>query len=289
MTGLQAWVGERLVPATEATVSVFDRGFRTGEGVFETFRSYRGHVFRLDDHLDRAFEGASILRFDPGDRDRIAGAVTATAEANLEAVGGGDAVLRLTLTPGRLAIDSPFPGDAEGGPTVVVTAHLLSIDPAVYDQGIVAATVATTRELPHVKALSYLASMVARAEARQRGAHEALLVAPDGSVLEGSSSNVFVVRRDRLVTPPLTDGILAGVTRAVVLELAPRAGLTPTEASLPLSTLIESDEVFLTATTREIVPIVRVDDTTIADGRPGPVTRSLHGLYRDAVAAESRG
>ena len=286
MSDLVAYVNGRFVAAADATVSVFDLGFRTGEGVFETFRSYRGHVFRLDDHLDRAYHGAGILGFDPGPRETVAAAVSDTATRNLGALEGGDGALRLTLTPGRVSPASPFPGTAEGGSTTVVTAHHLRIDPAIYRDGIRAVRVAAARELPHVKALSYLAPSLARAEARRRGASEALLVDSRQRVLEGATSNVFAVLGGQLVTPAVSEGILEGVTRSVVLERAAELDLDVRYAPLDVDLLGAAEEVFVTATTREVVPVVAIDDEPVGDGVPGPVTARVHAAYRDAVQGE---
>lgn len=282
------WLNGQLVPADAASVSVFDRGFRNGEGVFETFRSYQGHVFRLSDHLDRAYRGAEVLGFDPGPRDRLERAVTTTATHNLEALQGGDGALRLTVTPGRLVPSSPFPGTPDAGTTVVVTAHPLAIDVAIYRDGIAAVRVPLARELPHVKALSYLAPSLARAEARRRGAAEALLVDREGRILEGASSNVFAVLDGALVTPPVGAGILPGVTRTVVLEQAQELGLQVREEPLGSGLVGAADELFVTATTREVVPVVRLDDSPVGDGTPGAVTKELHEAYRRAVDAERR-
>lgn len=283
---LQAWVDGSLVPATDAAVSVYDRGFRSGEGVFETFRAYGRHVFRLDAHLDRATRGAEVLGFTL-DHDRLAEAVTATAAANLEVLDGEDSVVRLTATPGRLDPDTPFPGEPAGGPTVVVTSHRLVIDPRVHRDGVRAAVVTWSRELPDVKAVSYVAATVAREHARARGADEALLTDGAGCVLEGASSNVFAVVEGALVTPPTSAGLLAGVTRSVVIDAARAAGLTVVERALPLPQLAAADEAFLTATTREVLPLVEIDGSPVADGRPGPVTRRLHAAYRAEVAREA--
>lgn len=283
---LQAWVDGGLVPAAEARVSVFDRGFRTGEGVFETFRTYRGHVFRLGAHLDRAYAGAGELGFEPPDRAAVGGAVRATAEVNLAAIGGGDGVVRLTLTPGPLDPDSPFPGRTVGPPTVVVTAHPLAVDPTVHARGVSATPVPWSRELPHVKAVSHLSASLARARARDAGTDEALLTDGDGCVLEGAASNVFAVIDGTAVTPPVAAGILAGVTRMVTLELAARLELPVEERALALAELLAADEAFLTATTREIVPLVRVGEHQVGDGSPGPWSRRLHSAYREEVERE---
>ena len=283
---LQAWVGGELVPARTATISAFDRGFRNGEGVFETFRAYGEHVFRLDAHLERAREGASTLGFDPGEHDALATAVRVTAQTNLAVLEGADSALRLTVSPGSIDPESPFPGSPRPEPTVVVTSHRLAIPRAVHRHGIRAAAVPFAREMPHVKSVSYLIAVTARRQAQAVGADEALLTDAAGDVLEGTSTNVFAVIEGRLVTPPIDAGLLAGVTRAVVVEVAARLGIEVQERPLPLAALTGADEAFLTATTREVIPLVAVDEVRIGDGRPGPVTRRVHTGYREEVERE---
>jgi branched-subunit amino acid aminotransferase/4-amino-4-deoxychorismate lyase len=284
--GLLAWVDGRLVPAQRATVSAYDRGFRSGEGVFETFRAYGDHVFRLDAHLRRAMAGAGELGFSPGPQGELAQAVRRTAEANLASLDGADSALRLTVSAGAIDPASPFPGVPVGGPTVVVTSHRLVLDPAPQRHGARAVAVPLSRELPHVKAVSYLVAVTAKRRARAEGADEALLTDLAGRVLEGASSNVFAVIDGTVVTPPTDAGLLAGVTRAVVLEVVRREGIGVEERALPLDELVAADEAFLTATTREVVPLTAVGDAPIGDGRPGPVTATMLAGYRAEVDRE---
>lgn len=279
-----AWVDDRLVPLAEARVSVLDQGFRTGEGVFETLRAYEGHPFRLGHHLDRADAGAQRLGFALPPREDLAAAVHATVAANRALA--TDLAVRLTATPGPLDPQAPWPPPPTGRPTLVVTAHALAPTPERDRDGTIAVTVGWGREVAEVKAVSYLASSLARREAVRAGADEALLTDGHGHVVEGATSNVFVVRGDRLHTPPTDGGLLAGVTRATVLELAPTVGLTVEEAPLPLDGLLTADEAFLTASTREVVPLVRVDGHAIGTGRPGPVTSRLLAAYRALVRRE---
>lgn len=288
MTSLQAWVDGALVPLRDATVSVLDQGFRTGEGVFETMRAYDGHVFRLSAHLRRAADGAQRLGFTlPGIED-LARAVQATVAANAAHV--SNLAVRLTVTPGPMEPDSPWPLRPTGRPTIVITAHVLGPDTHATAEGVRAVTVPWMRELGDVKAVSYLASSLARQVARDAGADEALLTDGDGGhVVEGAASNVFAVGDGIVVTPPLDGGILPGVTRATVMEVAPAIGVRVVEAPLPVTDLLSADEVFVTATTREVVPVVRVDDTVIGTGRPGPVTLALLDAYRREVAREVGG
>jgi branched-chain amino acid aminotransferase len=284
--GLLAWVDGRLVPAHAATVSAYDRGFRSGEGVFETFRAYGDHVFRLDAHLRRAMAGAAELGFATGPQGELARAVRRTAEANLPALDGADSALRLTVTAGAIDPDSAFPGTPTSEPTVVVTSHRLVLEPAPQRHGARAVAIPLSRELPHVKAVSYLVAVTAKRRARAEGADEALLTDLDGHVLEGASSNVFAVIGGALVTPPTDAGLLAGVTRAVVLEVAARAGIDIEERPLPLDALVAADEAFLTATTREVVPLVAVGEASVGTGRPGPVTAAVLTGYRAEVERE---
>lgn len=282
---MTAWVDGELVPLERASVSVLDQGFRTGEGVFETMRAYGRHVFRLGPHLDRAATGAVRLGFEVPPQDQLAAAVQATVDANAEAA--PDLAVRLTVTPGPLDPYAPWPMSPLGQPTVVVTAHALRPSPAMYEHGVRAITVPWQRELADVKSVSHLSATMARRQARALGADEALLCDRDDHVAEGASSNVFAVSGARLLTPPLGPGLLAGVTRATVLELADELGVEVDRAPLPLAVLYAADEVFLTASTRELVPVVRVDETAVADGRPGAFTRRLHAAYRDRVRDEA--
>jgi branched-chain amino acid aminotransferase len=279
---LRAWVAGRLVAAHEATISAYDRGFRGGEGVFETLRAYGDHPFRLAAHLDRAVAGAAELGFEL-DRDELASAIVTTARANLPAVGGADSAVRLTTSAGRVDPDSPFPGSHVGPPTVVVTSHRLATDRPLVATAV---PVPLARELPHVKAVSYLVALTARRRARELGADEALLTTPDGRVLEGATSNVFAVRDARLLTPPVAAGLLAGVTRGVVLEVARNLGLEVEERAFTVSELGSADEAFLTATTREVVPLVAIGDAPVGDRRAGPTTQAVHAGYREEVARE---
>lgn len=278
-----AWVGDRLVATAEARVSVFDRGFRLGEGVFETMRSYGTHPFRLGAHLDRAAEGARVLDFELPARAQLEAAIAATVGAN---AGEGDLALRLTVTPGPIDPGSPFPGKPLGSPTLVVTAHPLAYGEELYRVGVSAAVVPWARELPRIKSVSYLAAVLARREAKRLGADEALLTDPTGMVLEGSQSNLFAVVDRRLITPPAGGGILPGVTRAVTLEVAAGLGIPVLERPLPLAELLDAEEAFLTASTRELVPLVRVGDAPIGGGSPGPTTSALHEGYRAEVRRE---
>lgn len=282
-----AWVDGELLPLERATVNVLDEGFRTGEGVFETMRAYRGRTFRMTAHLERAAAGATRLGFEVPALDELAAAVAATVDANAHV--SEDLAVRLTVTPGPLDPHAPWPMSSLGLPTVVVTAHALWLAPALHEVGIRAVTVPWRRELPDVKAVSYLSATMARRRARALGADEALLCDERDCVVEGASSNVFVVVDGEVLTPAPDAGLLAGVTRAAVLELAAADGIPAREVPVPLATLFNAAEVFVTASTRELVPVVRVDEAAIGDGRPGSVTARLLQAYRDLVVRETTG
>jgi 4-amino-4-deoxychorismate lyase len=252
-----------------------DGGVLRGRAVFESIRVYDGHPFRLDAHLDRLAVSAERIGLPPVDADGLA---LATEEA-LQAAGRPDAVLRLLWTPGR---------EGEGKPTGLA---LVSTLPEGYDEqrrhGIRLAVVpwAPGALIAGTKSTSYAENMAAQDEAARRGADDALFVAPDGVVLEAPTSNVWWREERRLLTPSLQLPILAGVTRATLLELVSDLGYGVEEGLFPLERLLAADEAFLTSSIREVMPVVAVDDAQIDDGRPGPAAESLQRALRSAAGA----
>lgn len=280
----------RLVPEGEAVVSVFDRGFLFGDGVFESMRAYHGQVFRLRQHLDRLARSAATV----GLEGLPAAASLETAVAELLEVNRlEDARLRLTLTRG-----AGRPGDyvgAEGPPTLVISAaSFAGLAAAVVDAGVMV-TVSSRRAIPAecldpaIKSTSRIALVLARREASRHGAFETLLLDARGHLTEGTSSNLFVVAGTELLTPAAPGGALPGVTRAAVLEVAAAAGLAVREADLPSAILETADEMFLTNTSWQVLPVVQVDARRVGMGRPGPITRDLLARYRDLVRRECPG
>jgi branched-subunit amino acid aminotransferase/4-amino-4-deoxychorismate lyase len=250
-----------------------DGGVLRGRAVFETIRVYDGHPFRLDAHLDRLAVSAARIGLPAVDADGLALA----AEEALAAAGRPEAVLRLLWTPGR---------EGEGTPTGLA---LVSTLPAGYDEqrrhGIRLAVVpwAPGALIAGTKSTSYAENMAAQDEAARRGAHDALFVAPDGVVLEAPTSNVWWREERRLLTPSLQLPILAGVTRATLLELVSDLGYGVEEGLFPLERLLAADEAFLTSSVREVMPVVAVDEEQIDDGRPGPAAESLQRALRSAA------
>jgi len=286
------------VPPAEAKVSVFDRGFLYGDSVYEVVRTYGLVPFEVEPHLRRLGGSARRTGIEvPWDEARLEAEVARTVQASRGGdapspgaapwnVGERQARIVVTRGAGEMGLDPSL----AAGPTVVVMVLPLQGPPhAAYEAGVAVWPVGDRRAGdPSAKTGEHLFQVMAVGEARAHGAHEALLVDRAGNVTEGASSNVFAVRGGALVTPPLAARILEGVTRALVLVLAREAGLEIRERPLSLRALEEADEAFITSTVREVLPVVRVAERTVGEGRPGPVTRLLHAAFRaraDAVAA----
>ena len=264
-----AYVNGEFLPLDEARVSVLDRGFLFADSVYEVVPFYAGRGFRLDAHLDRLARSLELLRIaDPYDRGRWHDIITTLIEAN----GGGDLSLYIQVTRGAPARrDHRIPDDVE--PTVVAFCQSrMPVDASVLENGIAAVTHEDTRwRYCTIKSTSLLANVLAADEARAQGASEALLVR-DGCVQEGTSSNMFAVVDDRLVTPALRDTILPGITRAVVLELAAREHIEHAEVeTLSPAELKRASEIWITSSVREIFPVTRLDGQPVGTGEPGPL------------------
>jgi branched-chain amino acid aminotransferase len=279
------FMNDRLVPEEEARVSVFDHGLLYGDGVFEGLRSYSGRVFRLDAHLDRLWDSARAISLEiPLTKDVVAKAVNDTLAANKLV----DGYVRLLVTrgAGSLGLDP----NRTKNPQVIVIADTISLYPQeFYDKGLRIVTAATQRVhsaalSPRIKSLNYLNNIMAKLEGLQAGCVEALMLNHKGEVAECTGDNVFVVRSGRLLTPPPDAGILEGITRGAVMELAHAAGIDCREATLTRYDLYTSDECFLTGTAAEVIPVVEIDGRKIGAGMPGPITSRLttefHRLVR---------
>jgi branched-chain amino acid aminotransferase group I len=281
-----------LVPRSEARVSVSDHGFLYGYGLFETMRSYNGKIFLLDRHIDRLRSSASYIGLSATlDKIDVAGACMDTLKANNLV----DARIRLTVTGGD-SDNLPWEGKA-GQPTVVVTARPYhGFSPEKYEQGfkIGIASVRRCKEsrLTRIKSTSYLTSVIARIEAAAQGLDEALLLNDDGYVAEGGSSNVFFVRSSRLVTPSIGSGILPGITRELVIELAEGLNIGVTEGTVGIAVIRQCEEAFLTNSVMGIMPMTAASDKSgraviIGSGKAGPVTRKLMNAYKERVEKET--
>ena len=278
-----------LVKPEEARVSVFDRGFLYGDSVFEVLRTYGGVPFALGEHLARLRRSAErVFIAMPVDEAAFAREV----EAAVRTSGNEESYVRIVVTRGS----GPMGLDPElaGAPLRVVVVEPVSPPPrAAYVDGVAAITVHTRRVADDTAAAgaklsNYLPNLLAVREAKARGAHEAIVVDPAGRVVEGASSNVFVVSGGRVATPPESAGILPGITRAHVIAAARALGVPLEEREVKQEELYAADEVFITSSIRELLPVVRVDDRPVGGGKPGPVSRALHRRFRDDVGLAGR-
>ncbi|MBE3551027.1 MAG: Branched-chain amino acid aminotransferase [Brockia lithotrophica] len=284
-----AWVfvdGD-FVSKEEAKLSVYDHGLLYGDGVFEGIRAYEGKVFRLREHMERLYASArAILLEVPYPLEDFEEIVLETLRRNELATG----YIRIVVTRGRgdLGLD---PRSCPRASVVVVAEPLALFPRELYEKGIRLFTVAVRRPRqdilpPQVKSLNYLNNVYAKVQARRAGYDEALLLNTEGYVTEGSGENIFLVKDGVLLTPPPWVGILKGITRAAVLELANGRGIPAREEVLTLTDVYTADEVFLTGTAAEIVPVVEVDGRTIGTGKPGPITGELLEAFRELTRAE---
>jgi branched-chain amino acid aminotransferase len=277
----------RLVDEAEARVSVFDRGLLFGDGVFESMRAVAGTVFRLDRHLIRLQRSASLIGLS---LPEPASAIGEAARGLLRRNGLADARIRVTVTRGPGS-----PGDyvaAPGPSTLVITASPFSgLGGESHARGVTVA-LSARRQIPPqalnpaIKSISRLHLVLARREAQERGAFEAILLDGDGHLTEGTASNLFLVTRGRLRTPPVPEEGLPGLTREAVIELAREAGIEVIEERLPARALEEAGEVFLTNTSWEVLPVVAVEGRPVQDGRPGPIASDLLARYRQLLRRE---
>ncbi|MBH0198118.1 MAG: D-amino-acid transaminase [Nitrospira sp.] len=266
-----AFVNGRFLPWKDAVVSIDDRGFQFGDGVYEVIRTYRGAPFELAAHLARLERSTKELNLvQPYARAQW----TQWIQQGLGQAGYQEAKVYIQITRGTAPRDHAFPSGVS--PTVVMTIrelHPLSLQ--LRQDGVTARTCDDLRwSRCDIKSLNLLGNVLAREEARKAGVFEAILV-KDGLVTEGSLSNVMAVRSGTIVTAPEGPRILSGVTRTVVLELARKEEIPVEEQFLSLDALYGADEVFLTGTTLEVLGVVRIDGKTIGSGRPGPITKTL--------------
>jgi branched-chain amino acid aminotransferase len=282
----QVYVSGKLVPAEQATVSVFDHGLLYGDGVFEGLRSYGGKVFRLKEHVDRLYDSAqAIMLAIPLTREGFAKAINDTVAAN----GISDGYIRAVVTrgAGTLGLDP----NRCTKPEIIIIADSITLYPKeFYDNGLELVTVSVIRNHPaaldpRIKSLNYLNNILAKIEGLKAGCVEALMLNHKGEVAECTGDNIFLVKNGRLRTPPLDAGILEGVTRNAVIELAGGAGIEVDQAPLTKHDVYTADECFLTGTAAEIVPVVKVDDRTIGNGKPGPITGKLTERFHKLVRA----
>jgi len=278
------YLNGEFVPEADACISIFDRGFLYGDGVFETMRSYRGRIFSLNAHMQRLRCSAESIKLRLSHSERELANICNELLARNEV---SDAILRISVTRG---ITAGGIGTAKAGePTVAAYIRPPMPVPAGAENEGVSAIVSSIRKTPssvldaRIKSMNFLNMILARSEAEEAGAFEAILLDQTGCITEASTANIFFARDGRLFTPGCESDILLGITRAAVLELSADQGIECTEAAIPASEIKNFQECFLTNSGVELLPVTRIDDVPVGDGRPGNIYRELHRAYREAV------
>lgn len=283
------YLNGELVDRERAVISVYDHGLLYGDGIFEGIRVYGGKVFRLQEHVERLYESARAIRLViPISETEMVDAVENTVAAN--SLPNGDGYVRLVVTrgAGSLGLDIR----RTSNPQVIIIADTISLYPEeLYEKGMSIITASTIRNHPNalsprIKSLNYLNNILAKIEGTDAGAPEALMLNHKGDVAECTGDNIFLVKRGRLLTPPIDSGILEGITRNVVMELAIDAGILVEQIALQRHDVYTADECFLTGTAAEVIAVVSVDGRKIGDGIPGPITRDLRMRFQEATRSE---
>jgi branched-chain amino acid aminotransferase len=280
----KVYINGKLFDKADAKVSVYDHGLLYGDGVFEGIRVYEGKVFRLREHIDRLYESGRHIKLEiPMSREQLADAVVSTVQANNKQNG----YIRLVVTRGAgyLGLDPRKTSD----PQIIIIVDDISLyPPELYENGMDIATVATIRNHPNalnprIKSLNYLNNILAKIEAIQAGCMEALMLNHKGEIAECTGDNIFLVKRGTLRTPSVEAGILEGVTRNAVIELAQQAAIPVQEMPLTRHDVYAADECFLTGTAAEVIPVVKCDGRPIGTGKPGPITRQIRERFQQLV------
>lgn len=282
--GLIIYLDGKYVKEEDAKVSVFDHGLLYGDGIFEGIRAYNGFVFKLDEHLTRLYQGAHTIGLEINEtREEMAQLVAETCRKNNLT----DAYIRLVVTRGKgdLGLD---PRKCPKSTTICIAATIKLYPEELYIKGMELVTVATRRNIseacnPRVKSLNYLNNIYAKMEANLAGAAEAIMLNNEGYVAEATGDNVFYVRDGVLITPPIFVGLLEGITRNCVMDLAKKQGMEVKETLFTRMDLYTADECFLTGTAAEVIPAVKYDGRLIGNGEPGEITKKLIADYRDYV------
>jgi len=277
----QIYISGKFFAQEDAKISVFDHGLLYGDGVFEGLRSYGGRVFRLREHVKRLYESAQAIWLTiPISQEEMCSAVNEAVRLNK--IDDGYVRLVVTRGAGTLGLDP----NRCSNPQVIIIADTISLYPKeLYEKGLEIVTVSVQRTSsaalsPRIKSLNYLNNILAKIEGLQAGCIEALMLNHKGEVAECTGDNIFLVRRGALYTPPLDAGILGGITRDAVIDVAREAGIEVRESALTKHDVYVADECFLTGTAAEVVPVVKVDSRTIGTGKPGPVTRDLEKRFK---------
>jgi branched-chain amino acid aminotransferase len=283
---LKIYIDGNFHDQAEAKISVFDHGLLYGDGVFEGIRFYNDRVFRLEEHIDRLWDSARAIALDiPMSKSELVAATLETIRQN----DLHDGYIRLLVTRGVGSLGlSP---DTCRRPSIIIIAATIALYPEeLYQKGLTMVTCSTRRTppaalSPRVKSLNYLSNILGKLEAQNAGAGEGLMLNEQGYVSECTGDNIFIVKKGEISTPHLSSGILAGVTRAVVFELAAKLGIRALERELIRHDIYTADECFLTGTAAEVIPAVQLDRRLIGNGQPGPITLQLIETFRELTRA----
>jgi branched-chain amino acid aminotransferase len=281
---VKVWIDGKLYDKQDAKISVYDHGLLYGDGVFEGIRVYDGRIFECDAHVRRLWESAKAIRLEiPMTREQFVQAMHETIAAN----GFRDCYIRAVVTRGvgDLGLDPR----RSSKPSVIIIADLLSVYPAeMYEKGMSVITSSVIRShpaslSPRIKSLNYLNNVLAKIEANDAGVLEAVMLNHVGNVAECTADNIFIVRWGRVLTPKVSDGILEGITRRVIIELCHKLHIPVMEVTLQKHDLYVADELFVTGTGAEVMPVTKIDGRTVGEGVAGPITRQLLTAFRARI------
>lgn len=281
-TAMKIYLNGKFVDEQNAVVSVFDHGLLYGDGIFEGLRAYNGRVFKLQEHVDRLYYSAKAIHLTiPISKAEMFKAVTETCKEN----NLSDAYIRLVVTRGKGTLGlNPY---SCATPQIIIIASKISLYPEeYYEKGLDIVTVATTRNFhnslnPAIKSLNYLNNILAKIEAKNAGVEEAILLNTEGFVAECTGDNIFIIKGNTLITPPLSAGALYGITRGTVIDLAKEIGMTVEQPNVTRYDVYNADECFVTGSAAELVPVVKVDARIIGEGTPGPKFKALLAAFRN--------
>ncbi len=277
MASATVYLNGNYLPLEQACVPVLDRGFIFGDGVYEVIPVYGRKAFRLKHHLQRLKDSMRAVRLNnPHSDEEWTTIVNSVVDRN----DGGDQSIYLQITRGVASRDHRFPSDAI--PTVFVMSNLFAMVPSEQlEHGVSAITLDDIRwQYCSIKSIALLPNILLRQQAVEQGAAEAILVR-NNEITEGAASNVFIVKDEVIITPPKTDCLLPGITRDLVVEQAYEHDMPVEETIITLEDLLVADEIWLTSSTKEILPVTQLNSQTVGTGKPGPVWKQMYGLYQD--------
>lgn len=279
---LKIYIDGNFYDQVDAKISVFDHGLLYGDGVFEGIRFYNDRVFRLDEHIDRLWDSARVIALElPMSKSELIAAILETIRQN----DLHDGYIRLIVTRGMGSLGLS-PDSCRRASVIIIAATIALYPEDLYHKGLTMVTCSTRRTSPaalspRVKSLNYLNNILGKLEAQNAGAGEGLMLNEQGYVAECTGDNIFIVRRGQMSTPHLNSGILEGVTRAVVFEIAEKLGIRMVECEMTKHDIYTADECFLTGTAAEVIPAVQLDRRLIGNGQPGPITLKFSESYRE--------